>query len=211
MKRELILVITASFIFSLKGIEESCPIQAQDERLLRPVVYLPWREEHTVKTNLCDKMQQEEKKECVFCRIKKDDEINDKKNLVLGRFGHNMVLLNLFPYTRGHLLIIPNEHVKRINDLSLKAQTELMWLMGKSVSILEAVGKADGVNIGMNLGEVANASIPDHMHVQVVPRTVNDYNAFLQIIGEARVIFWDMNKSFEELQPFFQQLKFEPS
>lgn len=127
-------------------------------------------------------------------------------NLVLVRMQYSMVLLNLYPYTRGHLLIVPYDHVARIADLSLDAQHELVWLVGKSVTILETTGNADGVNIGINFGAAANASIPDHMHIQLVPRFKQEYWAFLQLVGETRVIFWDLNTLYKEFQPTFQAL-----
>jgi len=198
----LIPLLVAGSIFSEEPlIDSEYPMQIHYETMQRPVLYIPWREAYTVSSS--DKQQME--KPCPFCRIKNDDE--DTKNLVLARLDHTIVLLNLYPYTRGHLLIVPNEHVKRIGDLSLQCQAELIWLIGKSVDILETVGKADGVNVGINLGAAANASIPEHLHIQLVPRFNKEFWAFLQLIGESRVIFWDLHKLFEEFQPHFEQLK----
>jgi len=206
VKRQYIvsIVVIFSMVATLTVCQEAAyPQQAHYENLQKPILYLPWRESYTADISTV----QLQKKVCPFCRIKNDDQ--DVHNLVLVRLEHCMVLLNLYPYTRGHLLIIPYDHVARITDLSLDAQHELMWLIGKSMIILETIGKADGVNVGINFGVAANASIPDHMHIQLVPRFKQEYWAFLNLIGESRVIFWDLNKLFEEFQPAFQALATE--
>lgn len=173
------------------------PLQATCPELQKPVMYFPWRERYVANTSI------DQPKECVFCRIKG---AKDRKEFILARFKHHMVMLNLYPYSRGHLLIVPYDHVKRIDELSVEAQNELIWLIAKSVSILEKDVHADGVNVGMNLGRAANASIPDHMHVQLVPRFNKESRAFLHLVSDISIIFWDMNKLFEELRSPFQEL-----
>ena len=148
-------------------------------------------------------MSSKKQKECVFCRIKREE---DRKEFILARFKYHLVMLNLYPYSRGHLLIVPYDHVKRVDELSVEAQNELIWLIAKSVSILEKDTGADGVNVGMNLGRAARASIPDHLHVQLVPRFDKEFQGFLHIIGESCVVHWDLHKLFDELRSPFQEL-----
>jgi len=190
------LFIFSSFLLCAEYASEY-PQQLQCAELKHPLIYMPWRESYQ------DKSDTPKKKGCVFCNINNG---KDNKNFVLSRFEHNMVMLNLFPYTRGHLLIVPYEHVARLKDLSTEAQNELIWLIGKSVEILETIGKADGVNVGINFGAAAQASIPGHMHVQLVPRFKTEWKGFVQLIGQTRVVSWDLNKLFEEFQPAFKKL-----
>jgi len=173
------------------------PCQLQCDELHEQLIYMPWRE------NYLNKSSESQKNDCVFCNIANG---KDTINFVLGRYEYNIVMLNLYPYSRGHLLIVPCEHVARLTDLSTEAQQELIRLIGKSVEILETVGKADGVNVGINFGSAAHASIPDHMHVQLVPRFKTERRGFIQAIGKVRPISWDLNKLFEEFQPHFRNL-----
>jgi len=197
-------IILIIFCLSILSLFTSCkeynldiPQQLQCEALQQPLIYMPWREAYTSNSN------EHNKEGCVFCNINNGKDI---KNFVLARYNHNMIMLNLYPYSRGHILIVPYEHVARLTDLTINAQNELIWLIGKSVEILETVGKADGVNVGINFGTAAHASIPDHLHIQLVPRFKTEMKGFVQLIGQTRMVSWDLNKLFEEFRPAFQKL-----
>jgi len=112
--------------------------------------------------------------------------------------------LNLFPYTKGHLLIIPRKHVGQLSDLSNEERHDLIDLINESINILNQTLKPDGINVGINLGKIAGAGIPDHLHIHLLPRYKNGI-AFIQLIAEAKLIPFDMSRVYEKLQPHFEQ------
>lgn len=113
--------------------------------------------------------------------------------------------MNLFPYTEGHLLIIPYRHIKQLSDLSNEERHDLIDLISKSIDILNQTLKPDGTNVGINLGEEAGVSVPSHLHIHVVPRYKNNIG-FMEVIAGTRVLSFDMNYLYEKLQPYFKQL-----
>lgn len=173
------------------------------ESYARPVLYMPAREARD-KELLSQKTQKDpiQPKKCPFCRM--NDEHEDKKNLVLARFTHFMVALNLYPYSRGHLLILPYQHVKNVTDLSPASFQELMTLICTCVKVVQTVGKADGINVGMNIGDSAGASITDHLHAHIVPRFAFEGKSFLNCIAEARVVSWNLNTLYDEFYAAFK-------
>lgn len=122
---------------------------------------------------------------CLLCRI--DRENKDAENYVIHRARLNFILLNLFPYTGGHLMIVPYEHQASLAALEESTTTEMIDLAKRAQIALEAEYNPDGFNIGMNLGRSAGAGIADHLHLHVVPRWTGDAN-FVSIIGETRVL-----------------------
>ncbi|HEY7914540.1 MAG TPA: HIT domain-containing protein [Blastocatellia bacterium] len=136
---------------------------------------------------------------CVFCRILQGE---DEKNFVVHRAKHNFVVLNLFPYTSGHLMIVPYEHVASLAQVSSEVTAEMMELAKQSQVAIEAEYNPDGFNIGMNLGRSAGAGVADHLHLHVVPRWAGDAN-FVSIIGETRVLPEELATTFEKLKKRF--------
>jgi ATP adenylyltransferase len=126
----------------------------------------------------------------------------DEKNFVVHRAKHNFVVLNLFPYTSGHLMIVPYEHVASLAQVSPEATAEMMELAKQSQEMIEAEYNPDGFNIGMNLGRSAGAGVADHIHLHVVPRWAGDAN-FVSIIGETRVLPEELATTFEKLKKHF--------
>jgi ATP adenylyltransferase len=112
---------------------------------------------------------------------------NDEENLILLRGQFNYLMLNLYPYTTGHLMVAPYAHLPNLDDLPPEAAREMMDLTQKAVRALRAVYRPQGLNVGMNLGECAGAGIAGHSHMHVLPRWVGDAN-FLSTVGETRVI-----------------------
>jgi diadenosine tetraphosphate (Ap4A) HIT family hydrolase len=115
-----------------------------------------------------------------------DDE-GDEAALVVHRTGSCFVLLNLFPYSSGHLLVLPNRAVRTLDELGEHEHSELWATVRDSVGALRRGFGCDGVNVGLNLGEAAGGSQSDHLHVHCVPRWVGDAN-FIGVAAETRVL-----------------------
>jgi len=122
---------------------------------------------------------------CVFCT--KTPAEDDREQLVLYRGEHCFVLMNLFPYNNGHLMIAPYRHTADLVGLTAEEQTEMMTLTRYCVRVLGEAFHPDAYNIGMNLGRVAGAGIADHLHMHVVPRWNGDTN-FMPVIAETKVL-----------------------
>jgi len=137
---------------------------------------------------------------CVFCRIEQDQK--DEENYLVYRAGLNFIILNLFPYTSGHLMIVPYEHVASFPGINEATTTEMIQLAKRAQVALEAEYHPDGFNIGMNLGRSAGAGVADHLHLHVVPRWNGDAN-FVSIIGETRVLPEDLSTTYEKLKRHF--------
>lgn len=132
-------------------------------------------------------------------------ESHEKESLLLYRDGLSVVLLNRFPYANGHLLLAPSRHIGDINDLRVEESAALFDLIGQSVAILRKHKKPDGFNIGLNLGTVAGAGHPDHLHFHVVPRWEGDHN-FMTVLAEVRTIPEHIEATFDQLLQDFQEL-----
>ncbi|HEY9777700.1 MAG TPA: HIT domain-containing protein [Planktothrix sp.] len=139
---------------------------------------------------------------CVFCHILKGND--DKASYIVLRAQHNFVVLNLYPYTSGHLLIVPYIHESSLAALDDPTTTEMMSLVKRSQRILEGSYKPDGFNIGLNLGSSAGASVAEHVHMHVVPRWNGDSN-FVSVIGETRMLPEGLDSSFNRLEKLFQE------
>ena len=180
--------------------------QAVVDNLSYPTLYAPWRDTYSTNADATDKDETStfyDASTCPFCL--QFAENNDAKHFILERFAHHVVILNLFPYGKGHLLIVPYKHIKNIIDLPSEAHTELMGLIGHSVEILKKLLGTHGANIGINIERIAGAGIPDHLHVHVLPRWRAD-SSFIQVIGKTHVISWDLQRLYEKLKPAFQEL-----
>jgi ATP adenylyltransferase len=129
------------------------------------------------------------------------EENNDEANYIVLRAEHNFLLLNLYPYTSGHLMIAPYQHVPTLAEASVRARAEMMELTARAEKALRVLYKPGGVNIGMNLGECAGAGVAGHIHMHVLPRWTGDAS-FMSTIGETRVLP-------EELDVTYQRLKAE--
>lgn len=159
-------------------------------------LYAPWRTQYFNKK----KAEKINKDKCPFCT--KISENKDAKNFIIFRGKHNFVILNLYPYNAGHVMILPNKHVSCISDLSTKEANEFIKLTGKMVDTLKSTLGAEGINAGFNLGRAAGAGIPSHLHMHVVPRWKGDTN-FISTIGEIKQISFDMNEIYKKLKNNF--------
>ncbi len=122
---------------------------------------------------------------CVFCNaLAKAD---SAENLIVMRAEHAFVILNKFPYTSGHLMIVPQAHAASLEELTPAARAEMMELVSRFLAILRSIYTADGFNVGINIGKAAGAGVPGHVHIHIVPRWGGDTN-FMSTVGETRVL-----------------------
>ena len=134
---------------------------------------------------------------CVFCIG--EDRSADAERLVVLRGTRNFIILNLFPYTSGHLMIAPYEHLDMLTDAGHEQTSEMMELSKRAIAALQRLYRPEGFNVGMNLGSCAGAGIREHFHLHVVPRWVGDAN-FASIIGETRVLPETLITTYEKLK-----------
>ena len=129
----------------------------------------------------------------------------DKESLLLYRDSLIVVLLNRYPYANGHRLIAPSRHIGDISDLHEEENRALYAMIRACVEIIRTHKSPDGFNIGLNLGKVAGAGHPDHLHFHVVPRWEGDHN-FMAVLDEIRTIPEHIENTFDQLLPDFQEL-----
>lgn len=153
------------------------------------IISAPWREAYIKGGQKQDG--------CVLCR----DSAREKA-LVVYEGKNAYVMVNRFPYTGGHLMVVPFRHVSILKDISSDERMELFWLVDISVQALTEAMQPDGFNIGMNIGKSAGAGIESHLHIHVVPRWPGDTN-FTTVIGDIRIIPSDVFATAEELKPYF--------
>jgi ATP adenylyltransferase len=138
--------------------------------------------------------------ECIFCAKPAQDD--DEGNLIVHRGEKAFVILNLYPYTNGHLMVAPYEHVGRIQDIAPEVTAEMMALAQRSMSHLEDVYSPHGFNVGFNQGRVAGAGVEHHIHMHVVPRWGGDTN-FMPVIGDTKVMPQTIEQSYAALKGAF--------
>ena len=133
---------------------------------------------------------------CVFCE--KAESADDEQNLVLLRGVKTFVIMNLYPYINGHLLVMPKRHVGEIEDLDGEEMMELFQTTQKMVRVLRTFNP-QGFNIGVNIGRAAGAGVPGHFHIHIVPRWVGDTN-FMPVFGDVRVISESLEGTYKKLK-----------
>ena len=133
---------------------------------------------------------------CIFCE--KQKETDDKKSLIVYRGEHCFIILNAYPYTSGHVMIVPNAHVDELQKLDPAAATEMMRLTQRMEGVLRELYRPDGINVGMNIGAAAGAGIAGHIHMHALPRWVADAN-FMSVIGETRVLPEALDVTWERM------------
>ena len=137
---------------------------------------------------------------CLFCELVKA--ADDVKSLIVHRGQHCFVILNAYPYTSGHSMVVPYEHIDELQKLSAPAAHEMMVLTQKLEGILRELYHPDGLNLGMNLGKAAGAGIAGHIHMHILPRWVADAN-FASVIGETRVLPEDLGTTYTRIRARF--------
>jgi len=152
---------------------------------------------------ILETVKQEQPEGCVFCRMLAEDD--DARNLILVRAAHCFVVMNLFPYNSGHLMVIPVRHTADFGSLTPAEHTELGRLLDVSRLALAECFTPHGFNIGMNIGRAAGAGILDHLHYHIVPRWNGDSN-FMSSVGETKVLSESLPESFRRLKQVFDRL-----
>ncbi len=133
---------------------------------------------------------------CIFCdKIAEND---DRKNFIVHRGEHCFVILNAFPYTSGHVMVVPYAHLDQLVKVPTGAAHEMMDLSQRMEDTLRKVYNAEGVNLGMNIGKCAGAGIAGHVHMHVLPRWTADAN-FVSVVGETRILPETLETTYEKI------------
>jgi len=153
-------------------------------------MWAPWRMEYILA---------EKEDGCVFCKA-----LADSDDLTLYKGSETLVVMNKFPYINGHILVAPVRHISELNQLVKNEMGELLATVDLSITVLKAVMKPDGFNVGLNLGKVAGAGVEEHLHFHVVPRWFGDTNA-LTVFADVRVIPEHIKATYNNLKPHFSK------
>lgn len=162
-------------------------------------LWSPWRYDY-IKSGSTSK--ESDPQSCVFCSLLQDYACDDESKFILHRAAHNFVVLNLYPYISGHLLVIPFAHQSELSALPKEASDELMDLTKRCQSILRDAYRPHGFNLGMNLGTAAGAGVADHLHLHIMPRWFGDTN-FMTTVGESRVLPEELTATYSKLRERF--------
>ena len=155
-------------------------------------LWAPWRMEYITEAP---------RPGCLFCRVIEDPTDKDAA-LVVWRPDQAIVLLNKYPYNPGHVMVAPHAHVGGLEDLDDAQTAHLMRALSRTITVLKALLKPEGFNIGANIGRVAGAGMPDHVHLHVVPRWNGDTN-FMPVLGEVKVINEHLTQTAAKLSEAF--------
>ena len=152
-------------------------------------IWSPWRMKYIQNTKSTD--------DCPFCAILENPDPADQYLVYRGEKA--FVILNRYPYTTGHLLILPLEHQENMANLDTEIRTEMMELINHGLEVLGQIYHPEGFNVGMNLGEAAGAGIPKHLHWHIVPRWVGDTN-YMTAVGEVRVLPETLEDTYQKIK-----------
>lgn len=155
-------------------------------------LWSPWRYRYVTTASPADA--------CIFCA--KSQAGNDPEQFIIHRGRLNFVMLNLYPYTSGHLMVAPYEHVAALDEADADTAAELMLLTRRSQRHLREIYGAPGFNLGMNIGSCAGAGVAGHIHMHVLPRWPGDVN-FMTAVGETRVMPEDLQETWNKLNVAF--------
>jgi ATP adenylyltransferase len=151
-------------------------------------IWAPWRLRYVKDAGKSD--------ECIFCA--KPAQGDDRATLIPFRGDRCFVMLNLFPYTNGHLMVAPFSHVGRLQELEPAVTAEMMALAQRAMDALESAYRPEGFNVGINQGRVAGAGVEGHIHLHVVPRWAGDTN-YMPVISDTRVMPQSLEESYDAL------------
>jgi ATP adenylyltransferase len=156
-------------------------------------LYSPWRLEYILSGKDSG---------CIFCS--KPEAENDVQHLIVYRSKHCYVILNLYPYNNGHIMVVPLEHANTLSKLSKVAYNDVFSTVRLAETVLNEVYKCEGMNIGINIGKAAGAGVDEHIHVHLVPRWNGDGN-FMSVVGGERVIPEAFDRAYKKLKTAFNR------
>jgi ATP adenylyltransferase len=159
-------------------------------------LWAPWRMEYIVGTKSAG---------CVFCTALAEGPDRHGENLVLYTGKHAFIIMNLFPYTHGHLMVLPKKHVSSLDELNREELNEIFSLVVEAQAAVRQALAPQGINLGMNIGKAAGAGIDDHLHMHVVPRWNGDTN-FMPLLAEARCMPEHLRETYLTYKPYFDEI-----
>lgn len=162
-------------------------------------LYAPWRDSYVEKEVKGSIPSAEQK--CIFCEVFADNVVEDE-HYILYRQDDLAIMLNLYPYNGGHILVFPRKHTSQFHELSQEVLASLMSTVARSTKIVQQALGCEGINFGANIGRIAGAGIPQHVHMHIVPRWQGD-TGFLPVIGETKQVSVDLNRIYKKLKPVF--------
>ena len=157
------------------------------------ILWSPWRHQYINRT-----ASESASPSCIFC-VAKDDPAQDEENLVIYRGAENFVMLNRYPYNNGHLMIAPYAHIASLTATTKATTDELMDLARRCEQTLRDAYQPQGLNVGMNIGQVAGAGVADHIHMHILPRWGGDTN-FMSTVAETRVLSEELTTTYRKLR-----------
>lgn len=152
-------------------------------------LYAPWRSVY---------LMGEPQQGCLFCNLIAADASSDRANFVIERGRDWFVVINRYPYTTGHVMVVSRRHVEKVGDLTGEEGAEMVAILARCESAITRAYGPDGINIGANLGRSAGAGIVGHFHMHLVPRWHGDTN-FMSAVGETRVVSEDLHDTYDRL------------
>jgi ATP adenylyltransferase len=156
-------------------------------------IWSPWRMKYIEKN--------EKEDGCVFCNAQASED--SATNLIAFRGARAFVILNLYPYTSGHLMVVPFEHIATLEELKPATRAEMMELTSQCMAVLRKIYNPQGFNMGANVGKAAGAGVPGHVHIHIVPRWGGDTN-FMTTLGEARVLPELIEDTYKRIREGFE-------
>lgn len=158
-------------------------------------LYTPWRWDYIVNPKPSN---------CPFCDYLQQDPEHDSDNYILYRGRHAFIMLNAYPYSNGHVMVLPKAHVSMLADTDIVTQAEMMALTTYCTTLLGRAYNAQGFNVGINLGKAAGAGMEPHLHIHIVPRWEGDTN-FMPVIGRTQVLPEMLDDSYQRLHRLLTQ------
>lgn len=156
-----------------------------------------WRAEYVMKAADDSRMRRsgEDAPQCLLCALK--DEGPD--HYVVARSELFFVVMNLYPYSNGHLMVVPNEHHQYLDDFSDEVRNDLIKATNSATTILREIYNPDGINVGINMGEAAGAGVPGHLHIHVLPRWIADAG-FITTVANTRTLPETLESSYSRIR-----------
>jgi ATP adenylyltransferase len=162
---------------------------------LNQPLWAPWRMEY---------IRSDKPQGCIFCGFWEAAPVEDRANLVVHRARHAFTCLNRFPYNSGHVMVVPRVHGAELGSLAPEVWAGLQEELRLASSVVKAVYRPDGLNLGMNLGRIAGAGITDHLHWHAVPRWAGD-NSFMPVLADTRVVVEALDEAWGRLYTAFEE------